>query len=86
MTFFPWNLSSPWIATSVERMTHAASLISSSVKLFSIPAVPCVSILTSIPYFSPAKTNASADIYVCATPVGHAVTPTTFIVIPPDFL
>ena len=60
--------------------------MSSGVNVFSIPPLPCVSIFTSTPYFSPAKTNASADIYVCATPDGHAVTPTTFMILPPDLV
>ena len=59
---------------SAATIIPTASFISFAVRLFLIPSAPLVSTLTSTPNFSPASFNAASAIYVCAIPVGQAVT------------
>ena len=53
---------------------QVAFAISESVNTFFAPEEPRVSTLIDTPSFSPAFLSASSAIYVCAIPVGHAVT------------
>ena len=73
------------ISLSTARIIASASAISFVVNLFSV-LIPCVSNFASWPSFLAVPSNFSADIYVCAIPVGHAVTPIIFIVILPYLL
>ena len=59
---------------SAATIIPTAPFISLVVKLFLIPSAPLVSTLTSTPNFSPASLRAASAIYVCAIPVGQAVT------------
>ena len=59
---------------SAAMIIPSAAAISSSVRTFFAPPEPFVSALSGIPSFVPAFSSASAAIYVCAIPVGHAVT------------
>ena len=78
MTFFP---SKRAISTVLSAATIIPSqeAISSFVRIFFAPPEPFVSTLIVIPSFFPAFSKASAAIYVCAIPVGQAVTARTLI-------
>ena len=73
ITFFPSKRS---IGTCVSAATiiQSASAISWSVSTFFAPPLPLVSIFTKQSAAFAAFSIPSAAIYVCAIPVGHAVT------------
>ena len=77
MTFFPTKRS---IGTLVSAaiITQSASAISEADRIFFAPPDPLVSTLIGQPLSLAALSNASAAMYVCAIPVGHAVTATIF--------
>ena len=62
---------------SAAMMTPSARRISSAVKAFLTPSDPFVSTRISTPIFSAINFSESSAIYVCAIPVGHAVTAMT---------
>ena len=62
-------------------MMHAASRISSAVRMFFAPPEPFVSTLMGMPRFFACCSRLSAAMKVCAMPVGHAVTARIFFVI-----
>ncbi|GAT37247.1 PTS system fructose-specific transporter subunit [Listeria monocytogenes] len=59
---------------STAKITTSPIFTSFSVNSFSIPVAPCVSTLMRLPIFFAPFLSACAAIYVCATPVAHAVT------------
>ena len=61
--------------------TLSARVISWAVSKFSIPIAPCVSTLIETLNLGAVLFSASAAMYVCAMPVGHAVTATILIII-----
>jgi len=62
---------------SAATMTPSARRISSAVKAFLTPSDPFVSTRISTPIFSAICFKESSAMYVCAIPVGHAVTAMT---------
>ena len=62
---------------SAATITAVARSISSAVKTFCAPPEPLVSTLNGISSSAALFFRASADMYVCAMPVGQAVTATT---------
>ena len=60
-------------------ISSCAPAMSAAVSSFSMPIAPWVSTLMRCPSLRAAFSRRSAAMYVCATPVGHAVTATILI-------